>query len=173
MSLFATWKTVNAWKCEIQVARKSEWWHNQRSVVRWYFFCDNGCLEWSILVTPFKLPSDRKGIRFLEWLESMRKYLECTVSILKQRWRILKAGIRVHYIKTADAIFKTHYTLHNYLLDADWRDSPWESSVSCDYDDNSFQFFEGNLIPATVHELYKDYELLYEICLSRVGINNP
>ena len=57
---------------------------------------------------------------------------------------ILKVGICVYSIETVDETFKTCCALHNYLLDADGRDFPCEISVSCDYDDKSFQFFEGN-----------------------------
>ena len=52
----------------------------------------------------------------------MCKNIECTFGILKQHWRILKSGIRIHSIELADKIFKTCCTLHNYLLDANGLD---------------------------------------------------
>jgi hypothetical protein len=56
---------------------------------------DNGYLQWSTTIAPFKHTSSLKEYRWSEWLESMRKDVECTFGILKGRWRILKSGIRV------------------------------------------------------------------------------
>ena len=84
--------------------------------------CDNGHLKWSILTCPFNHTSDRKEIRFSEWLESLRKDVECTFGILKQRWRMLKSGIRLHSIESCDRMFKTCCALHNFLLEADGMD---------------------------------------------------
>ena len=68
---------------------------------------DNCYLKWPILIPPLKLSTNHKEIRFSEWLESMRKDVECTFGILKQRFRILKSGIRVHSMEVADDVFKT------------------------------------------------------------------
>ena len=61
-----------------------------------YVIVDNGYLQWSTTVPPFKDSSSRAEIRFSQWLESLRKDVECTFGILKNRWRILKTGIRMH-----------------------------------------------------------------------------
>ena len=50
-----------------------------------WVICDNGYLKWSMLICPFKLTTNRSEIRFSEWLESMRKDVECAFGILKQR----------------------------------------------------------------------------------------
>ena len=59
----------------------------------------------------------------------MRKDVECTFGIMKGRWRILKAGIRTHRLKTADDIWKTCCALHNWLLEEDGLDERWEQGI--------------------------------------------
>jgi hypothetical protein len=53
---------------------------------------------------------------------------------LKGRWRILKAGIRIHGLDAADMIWKTCCALHNYLLEIDGLDEKWESGVPSDWE---------------------------------------
>jgi len=72
-----------------------------------WLLVDNGCHQWSITVPPIKTTTLRSEIRFSQWLESMRKDVECTFGILKGRWRILKAGIRLFRLRDADRIWKT------------------------------------------------------------------
>lgn len=43
--------------------------------------------------TPLKQPSTYPELRFSDWLESMRKDVECTFGILKGRFRLLKTGV--------------------------------------------------------------------------------
>ena len=68
----------------------------------------------------------RDEIRWSEWLESMRKDVECTFGILKGRWRVLKTGIRLHSTESADNIWCTCCALHNMLLEVDGLDKPWD-----------------------------------------------
>ena len=51
--------------------------------------------------------------------ESIRKDVECVFGILKGRFRILKAGIRLHGVDNADSIWSTCCALHNLLLEID------------------------------------------------------
>ena len=51
-----------------------------------WFIVDNGYLSWSCTVPPVKDGTSYKVIRFSEWLESMRKDVECTFGILKGRF---------------------------------------------------------------------------------------
>ena len=44
-------------------------------------------------------------IRWSKWLESMRKDIECTFGILKGRWRILKAGVRIRGVDGVDDVW--------------------------------------------------------------------
>lgn len=52
-------------------------------------------------------------------MESVRKDVECTFGILKNRWRILKLPILYRREKVIDAIMKTCCALHNMLLEYD------------------------------------------------------
>ena len=45
------------------------------------------------------------------------------------RWRILKAGIRVHGLENADNIWFTCCALHNMLLNVDGLDKKWKKGV--------------------------------------------
>ena len=47
-----------------------------------YVICDNGYLDWSCTVPPFTMTSMQDEIRWLKWLESMRKDVEWTFGIL-------------------------------------------------------------------------------------------
>jgi len=87
---------------------------------------DNGYHPWSITVPPFTNTNLRSEIRWSEWLESMRKDVECTFGILKGRWRILKTGIRLHSTESVDNIWLTCCALHNMLLEIDGLDQPWD-----------------------------------------------
>lgn len=51
---------------------------------------------------------------------------ECTFGILKGRWRILKTGIRTHSTKSVDNTWLTCCAFHNWLLEVDGLDSPWD-----------------------------------------------
>jgi hypothetical protein len=53
-----------------------------------YVIVDNGYLDWSCTVPPFRVSNNIDKIRWSKWLESMRKDVECTFGILKGRWRI-------------------------------------------------------------------------------------
>ena len=50
-----------------------------------YVIVDNGYLPWSVTIPPMKRSSLRTEIRFSEWLESLRKDVECVFGILKSR----------------------------------------------------------------------------------------
>ena len=91
-----------------------------------WLLVDNGYLNWSTTVPPMKISFDRRECRWSEWIESMRKDVECTFGILKGRWRILKSGIRLHGAPAADAVFKTCCALHNWLLEVDGLDAEWK-----------------------------------------------
>jgi hypothetical protein len=70
-----------------------------------WFLCDNGYPEWPCLIPPLKTPIYYKEFRFSEWIESMRKDVECTFGILKARFRIIKTGIRLHGVEVTDSIW--------------------------------------------------------------------
>ena len=94
-----------------------------------YVIVDNGYLEWSTTVPPLKDSIKKSEVRFSQWLESLRKDVECTFGILKCRWRILKTGIRLHNTEVADNVWLTCCALHNLLLDVDGLSQGWEHGV--------------------------------------------
>ena len=57
----------------------------------------------------------------------MRKDVECTFGILKDRFGILRYGIRLQSIDKCDQIWKTYCTLHNPLHFIDELHKNWES----------------------------------------------
>ncbi len=59
----------------------------------------------------------------------MRKDVECTFGILKGRWRILKAGVRVHGVEQVDKIWLTCCAFHNWLLDIDGLSEEWKEGI--------------------------------------------
>jgi hypothetical protein len=93
-----------------------------------WLLVDNGYLNWGVTIPPMKESDTRAELRFSKWLEGMRKDVECTFGILKGRWRILKARIRVHGTKKCDQIWKTCCALHNLLLFEDGMDKNFKSS---------------------------------------------
>jgi len=84
-----------------------------------WLIVDNGYLNWSTTIPPVKVSADWHEIRWSEWLESLRKDVECTFGIFKGHWRILKTGIRLHGVEVANKISKTCCALHNMLLEID------------------------------------------------------
>ena len=93
---------------------------------------DNGYLTWSTTIPPFKRCSLVKELRWSQWLESMRKDVECTFGILKKRWTILDKGVQAKKIENADLVWKTCCALHNMLLDIDGYDEIWQGSIPSD-----------------------------------------
>jgi hypothetical protein len=94
-----------------------------------YVIVSNGYLNWSCTVPPFTVTSNMDEIRWSRWLESMRKDVECTLGILKGRWRILKAGVRIHGVDGVDDVWLTCCALHNWLLDIDGLSGEWKNGV--------------------------------------------
>ena len=94
---------------------------------------DNGYLSWSCTVPPDANGKTYKTIRFSEWLESMRKDVECTFGILKGRFAVLRYGIRFHKLYMCDQLFMTCCALHNLLLDVDGLPNNWEDGHQSDW----------------------------------------
>ena len=70
-----------------------------------WIMVDNGYIRWPTTMPPHKICSKYSEIRWAQWLESMRKDVECTFGIMKGRFRILKTGIRVHGVEVVDKIW--------------------------------------------------------------------
>ena len=71
----------------------------------------------------------RNETRWLEWIESIRKDVECNFGILKARWRILKTRVRFYGVKMTDDIWMTCCALHNMSLDVNGNNVSWEGEA--------------------------------------------
>ncbi len=100
----------------------------------YYLLVDNGYLSWSTTIPPSKLPPSQKELCRSEWLESMRKNVECTFGILKGRWRILKTGIRLHGVSQPDKVWMTCCALRNWLLEVDGLDAKWKNGAASEWE---------------------------------------
>ena len=101
-----------------------------------YVIVDNGYLRWPTTIPPIKNSCNHSEHRFSQWLESLRKDVECTFGILKGRWRILKTGIRCHNTEVSDNIWMTCCALHNLLLDVDGLSHKWEDDIASSYEND-------------------------------------
>ena len=99
-----------------------------------WFIVDNGYLAWSCTVPPVKDGITYKAIRFSEWLESMRKDIECTFGIVKGRFAILRYGTRLHSIAKCDQLWLTCLALHNLLIEVDGLAKNWEQGFPSDWE---------------------------------------
>ena len=86
------------------------------------FMVDNGYLAWSCTIPPIKEGTTYQEIRFSEWLESMRKDVECDFGILKGRFTILRYGLSFQSISRCDQLWLICCAIHNMLLDIDGPD---------------------------------------------------
>lgn len=88
-----------------------------------WLLVDNGYLPWSCTIPPIKTTDSVAELRFSQWVESLRKDVECTFGIMKGRFRILKAGIRLHGTEACNKVWHTCCALHNMMLQMDGLDS--------------------------------------------------
>ena len=119
-----------------------------------WFIVDNGYLSWSCTAPPVKGGMTYAVIRFSEWLESMRKDVECTFGILKGRFSILRYGFRFAKIEQCDQLWLTCCALHNMLLFVDGLDKNWENGVASDWERFNSEFSkENSVIPFAISKL--------------------
>ena len=96
-----------------------------------YIIVDNGYQVWSCTVPPLSITNKIDETRWLRWVESMRKDVECTFGILKGRWRILMTDDRVYGIDKVDEIWLTCCALHRLAVGHRWNIQPMEGRCSC------------------------------------------
>lgn len=96
-----------------------------------YFICDGGYPNKVIFINPYGSRWIPKEVYWSEWLESVRKDVECTFGILKARFRILRNAVLLQTQQQIDNVFTTCCMLHNILLKFDgldlWEDVDWET----------------------------------------------
>lgn len=81
-----------------------------------YVIVDGGYHKVFAFMDPMHNRFGVKEMYWSEWMESVRKDVECTFGILKARFRILANGIRFHSQSTVQNIMKSCCTLHNLIL---------------------------------------------------------
>ena len=97
-----------------------------------YVVVDGGYQSYWCLVAPKKEAVDREETVFSEWLESVRKCVECTFGILKIRFTVLN-HLRTHRVQSVEDIMFTCMALHNMLLEYDGLDEPYNAHVPLDH----------------------------------------
>lgn len=99
---------------------------------------DNGYLPWSVTMPPSKNCDSIREIRWSQWLESMRKDVECTFGMLKKRFWCLDSGIDVGKISDEDNIFLTCCALHNMISNIDQMDEEWDGDIAMSDGNDNF-----------------------------------
>ena len=100
-----------------------------------WFMVDNGYLPWSSTAPPSSNGNTYEIVRFSEWLESIRKDVECTFGIMKDRFFLLSYGLRFQSIVSCDQLWLTCCALHNMLLKTDGLDKNRDKGVRSDWED--------------------------------------
>lgn len=62
-----------------------------------WLITDNGYIKYMSLQRPDHHATAFAEVMFSEWVESMRKDIECTFGIIKSRFRILKNAVRLYF----------------------------------------------------------------------------
>ena len=89
---------------------------------------DGGYQKVACFINPMHNRYGFPEVAFSEWLESVRKDVECAFVILKIRFRFLRGFVLYQEPETIEAAFKTAAMLHNMLLDWDeLNDFQWEN----------------------------------------------
>jgi hypothetical protein len=118
-----------------------------------YLVVDGGYQAFWCLVAPDRQALDEDEHRFTEWLESVRKSVECTFGILKSRFSILHR-LRFTDPKLIEDIWFTCCGLHNLLLDNDGMDDVYEQNVSVR---ETLSFFDRLFqVPPASNQLQQD-----------------
>jgi Plant transposon protein len=124
-----------------------------------YVICDGGYMKDSFLIDPYNFRSSRSIIYWSEWLESLRKDVECLFGILKSRWRILRNPVAFHSIEDIENIMYCCCILHNLLISADGIDIAWEDDVAWDTLDPDAEADGDEIVPNVVEVVDNVVEL--------------
>ena len=101
-----------------------------------YILVDGGFVNSIVFIEPDKFRVNRDAVLYSEWLESVRKDVECFFGILKKRWWWFRNGICYHDIDILEGAFKTVCALNNMILlfdqssgkfDTEWETVDWSS----------------------------------------------
>jgi hypothetical protein len=117
-----------------------------------YIIVDGGYQDASWLIPPFGAGCSYDEKRWSEWLESVRKDIECTFGIIKARFRLFLNPIQFHRFTDIDNAWKTACILHNMNITYDGNDlADWERNLNWSYIDPNFDtldsFHDDNVVP--------------------------
>jgi hypothetical protein len=84
-----------------------------------YLVVDGGFPDSITLMDPDKKRMSRENVLWSEWVESVRKDVECFFGVLKSRFRFFKNGVVYHDPALIEKAFKTASCLHNMILSFD------------------------------------------------------
>lgn len=89
-----------------------------------YLIANNGYSDRWIFRKPMNNAVDTRSVYWSEFLESVRKDVECTFGVLKRRFMFLIKPIEYHTAEVLTAAMKTACTIHNLLLAWDGSGDP-------------------------------------------------
>jgi hypothetical protein len=95
-----------------------------------YLIVDDGYHRWRCMQCAMKHTSKHKEAMWSNWVESVRKDVECVFGILKGRFRCLKLPLFYQEKAAIGSIFFTCCILHNILLNVDGYDVRREQNVN-------------------------------------------
>ena len=121
-----------------------------------YTLCDNGYTKSRYFVMPYKVTDTCAQAAWSSMLESLRKDVECTFGILKQRFRILQHGLTIQNFDEIDDLWFTCCALHNIILEYDQQDIEEEELAPMD---NKFRDMLKDGVDEEF-EYHQDYEKL-------------
>jgi Plant transposon protein len=111
-------------KFKVQISERK--WIVEKGV---YLLVDGGYHKWRIMICPLKHTVEEDKARWSEFAESIRKDVECSFSILKKRFQLLKNAINWHRKSDIDNAVFSCVILHNMLHEFDGYDKRWEAEI--------------------------------------------
>jgi hypothetical protein len=97
-----------------------------------WLLVDGGYLKIGCYIDPKKDKFYRDEVLFSEWLESVRKDVECTFGMIKSRFRFLWGKVMHRDHEVIQNAFQTACILHNLIIQydgkalEDWQNTDWE-----------------------------------------------
>jgi len=125
-----------------------------------YLLTDGGYPNEMFFINPDHFRVSRDEVLWSEWLESIRKDVECTFGIIKQRFRFLKYGVFYHHAMVIQNAMRTACGLHNMLLaydGLDGEDADWEN-INPEDDEPEVDVAQGDAEP-NVQEYEAEHNL--------------
>ena len=110
-----------------------------------WIIVDGGYPKKACFIDPIKTRFSRQHIMWSEWMESVRKDVECTFSILKNRFRMIRNPIEYQDPEFIEKMFKCCCILHNIILVYDGN-SLKSSSVAATCSVSSFESFSCGFV---------------------------